>query len=490
MPVCFRFLAADNFSHRTRHALADRRGDGIAKLARRGLPCPGDDEIIRQTLQPRHLPDRKIADVAPSVREHVLAARHAVITGLERLGRLVNRAEVENALREAIMYMAANCDSSTGGICIRLFNNNSRSHMLLRNLKLPEDQIEIIEYFGSERRGESVKRSIAQRQRRDLPFLIAVTNRARMGDAFPSNVEWFLEFTKKAANLNALLQGLLGRACGYGKRSTVIMSDENVQLVEDYKREDGGYIYRTSRHSQIVGTYRRGAPTGLIRLRRDMPDDLVREFFDRLDQDVVAPNIIQDRSTLSAHRAQGDQNYRTGPLLRIADDLGLFEHLERPEVREKLFPTYPDFRIARAADEVTHTRDTDRKLRYTLDEHGDCRFTFREWDGSANHGGVRSRGYGSRDAADRSSAGDTLEPQVNMRKIDADTGEVIDDKRVNGRRMSKQERRPGHWRSEMVTLPLVEPVRELQSGEATYPVAHSPFAKLMSEDERDAAGHI
>ena len=65
-----------------------------------------------------------------------------------------------------------------------------------------------------------------------------------MGDAFPRGVDWFLEFTNKAANLNALLQGLLGRACGYGKRSTVIMSANNVQLVEDYKREHGGYIYK------------------------------------------------------------------------------------------------------------------------------------------------------------------------------------------------------------------------------------------------------
>ena len=35
----------------------------------------------------------------------------------------------------------------------------------------------------------------------------------------------------------------------------------------------------------------------------------------------------------------------------------------------------------------------------------------------------------------------------------------------------------------MVTLPLVSPVRELQAGEATFPVAHSPFSKLMSAEE-------
>src|SRR5262249_44948369 len=153
--------------------------------------------------------------------------------------------------------------NQTTGICIRLVNNNVRSRRLLESLHLNRDEIEVIEYFGPDHRGQSVKRAIRQRMRPDLPFLVAVTNRARMGDAFPREVEWFLEFSNKAADLNALLQGLLGRACGYGKRSTVVMSDENARLVEDYKRTHGDYIYTTSRHSLVVGPFRRGAPTNL-----------------------------------------------------------------------------------------------------------------------------------------------------------------------------------------------------------------------------------
>ncbi len=268
------------------------------------------------------------------------------------------------------------------------------------------------------------------------------------------------------------------------------MSDENAELVEDYKREHGGYIYKTSRHSVVVGPFRRGAPTNLIRLRRDMDDPLVAKFFERVDREVVTPHIIQDSATLRARRARDDKGYRTGPLLRIAEELGLFDHLERPEVRERLFHTYPEFRVARANDEVTHSRSPDRKLRYTLDDNGDCRFTFREWaEGSSNHGGVRSRGYGVRDASDRERAGDTLEPQVNMRKFDPATGEIIDDKRVNGELMDRSQRRSGHWRAEMITLPLVAAVRELQAGEATYPVEHSPFATLLNAEERQRVGY-
>jgi hypothetical protein len=39
-----------------------------------------------------------------------------------------------------------------------------------------------------------------------------VTSKARMGDQFPSDVQYFIEFAQQATDLNALLQGLVGRA--------------------------------------------------------------------------------------------------------------------------------------------------------------------------------------------------------------------------------------------------------------------------------------
>jgi hypothetical protein len=398
------------------------------------------------------------------------------------------RADVEKTLRAAIFHMARNGSTPNTGICIRLFNNNSRSHQLLQNLCLPRTEVDVIEYFGSDHRGRSVKRAIRQRARRDLPFLIAVTNRARMGDAFPREVEWFLEFSNKAANLNALLQGLLGRACGYFKKSTVVMSEENIGIVEAYKETTGGYIYATSPHSLIVGPHRRGAPTSLIRVHRGMDDPLVKKFFDELDQHVVEPHIIQNSARMRPRRSTSENGFRTGPILRIAERIGLLDHLEMKDVREKLFPTYPQFKVARARDEVTHARDKKRKLRYFLDENGDCRFTFREWNNTAsNHGGVRSRGYGANDARNRERAGDTLEPQINMRKFNPATGQPIDDKRIRSEWAQGKERAVGDWRAEMMTLPLVAPVRELQAGKATYPIERGVFSNLLNERERELA---
>jgi hypothetical protein len=42
--------------------------------------------------------------------------------------------------------------------------------------------------------------------------------------------------------------------------------------------------------------------------------------------------------------------------------------------------------------------------------------------------------------------------------------EIIDDKRINGPLADRHKRRAGHWRAEMITLPLVNPVCELQAG--------------------------
>ncbi|MDF2812049.1 MAG: hypothetical protein K0S56_3080 [Microvirga sp.] len=390
------------------------------------------------------------------------------------------RAMVHRVMRQAILAMVAAAPEPIG-ICIRPFNNNTRARAFIDELDLETAGIEVINYFGPEYAGVSVKRALGQRRHADRPFVIVVTNRARMGDAFPARVTWFIDFARQAADLNSLLQGLLGRACGYNKNSTVVLSDQNQGLVEDYRRGRGGYFYPTSRHSIVVGARRRGAPTNVIRLRADMDDNVVRAFFRRLEADVVNGVVLQDRANLSTTR-QRDGSPRTGAILRIAEELGLFDHLESPEVSSQLFPTFPtEFHIARAGDAVPHARDPQRFLRYQLDENGDCRFTFRWTSGGGSHTGVTSRGYGARDATDRARAADNLEPQIHMEKYDPETGEVFFDK-------AEQNKRAGDWRPYMITLPLVTPVRELQEGLATYPNERSPYADLMNEEERDEAG--
>lgn len=164
----------------------------------------------------------------------------------------------------------------------------------------------------------------------------------------------------------------------------------------------------------------------------------------------------------------------------------MFDHLEDSGVRERLYPTFADgFRIARAGDVVERTRSGEAPIGYSLDEAGNIRFTFR-WnpEDGTGHAGIQSRGYGARDATDRARAGDKLEPQIHLRKRDLQTGEIIFDKDE-----PQDAQMPGRWEAKALILPLVRAVRELKTGDQTLPRERSAYSRLLTDDERTAAGY-
>ncbi|HLL00298.1 MAG TPA: hypothetical protein VK539_06900 [Myxococcaceae bacterium] len=387
--------------------------------------------------------------------------------------------EVEKALREAVYKILDDYGDMEEpvGLCVRAFNDNTRTERFIERLALDSELIEVIRYYGPDSTGVSVKRRIAMRKRSDLPYIVFVTNRARMADAFPVQVRFFMDFAQKASDLNALLQGLLGRACGYGKKSTVVLSDTNALIVKAYIDTTGGYVHKTSRHSVAVGGFRRGAPTGMLKLRVEMDDPVVRSFFAEIDKQVVRPNIRLGSTKLSGirNRTVSEQGYRTGPILNIAESLRLFDHIEQADVRKKIFPQIPTgFKVARAGDEVTHVQDSAVKLKYSLDRHGNCRFTFRWLEReSAAKGGAPGRSKGKKDT------GQHMEPTVYVEKFDPKTNKIIDDRDADD---GKQ--RPGAWRAFMVTFPLRKPVREIRPAQLAYPTPLSPYDEWMDADER------
>lgn len=357
------------------------------------------------------------------------------------------------------------------GFCVRAFNDNVRTDALIARLNLNRDQVEIVRYYGARATNVSIKKMIARREHPELPYVIFVTNRARMADAFPADVRFFIDLAQKAQDLNALLQGLLGRACGYGKASTVVLSDFNARVVEAYA-PNGAYVIKTSRHSITVGGgLRRGAPTGMVKLRDEMDDDVVQAFLEDINREVVSLNL-QASARLSPTRAgRGTTGFRTAPILRIAENHGLFDHIEQPAVRAELFPQIlTTFEVARAGDTVQHSRRRSSPLRYQLDGAGDCRFTFRWSDReSGAQGGAAGRAKGSRDT------GQHMEPTIYVEKFDPVTNEAI----------PKGDERVGEWRAFMVTFPLRKPVQEFEVATVAFPTETSAFDHLVTDDERD-----
>lgn len=418
----------------------------------------------------------------PFIRNISMAAYAGSPTMFQRFARKIEyegdqfeyQRDVETAMRQAIEAVLARHAADAAwpiGLCIRAFNNNDRTELLIDRLSLDPERIEIVRYYDRAANGHSVKRAITERRRPDLPYVVFVTNRARMADAFPPAVRFFWDMAQKANNLNALLQGLLGRACGYDKQSTVVMSDANAGIVQAYSARNGGYVYRTSTASIAVGGYRRGAPTTMIKLLDTMQDPVVQAYFAAINAELVTPHLPPGLERVSPPRASGGRPFRTGPILTAAARLGIFEHIEAMPARQALFPQIPmGFSVVRAG-EIVH-RAGGVRLGYQLDEDGGCRFTFR-WssrDASAQ-GGAAGRARGARDTVPH------LEPTIYVEKYDPNTLETI---------AKDDPRQPCAWRAFMITFPLREPVRELVAAEVAYPIETSPYDSWMEPEEREA----
>ena len=398
---------------------------------------------------------------------------------------------------KAMIYKLSDREEPVG-ICVRACNDNQVTRRFIAQLKLDPTKIEVLEFFnhvdedGKLVSSGSVKRILRNRKHPDLPYLIFVTNKARMGDAFPSDVQYFADFSHQASDMNALLQGLLGRACGYNKTSTVVLSDYNANIVANWAQETGGHVYRTSRHS-VTPDLERKRPVGQLHITRDLRDPVVRAFWKRVDGEIVAPMLKQNVAKMAnVSRVRGGT--RTAPLLKIAGDLKLFEHLESSAVRKALFPTlHPTPQapliLAREKSEVKDFTPQGEAvvLRYRMDaaKKGWCAFTFRHSESS--RGGIAGRGKHDKDPrrdaiADRACG--TLNPEITMEKYHAKTGVAFDDRiDEHGNKRSALDLKPGRWRAHTVSFPLVHLVQELVVGTVTFPNERSPLQVHMRPED-------
>jgi hypothetical protein len=386
------------------------------------------------------------------------------------------------ALRGALLALVEREDSPDFGICVRAKNQNEFARELARQLEL-DGVYEVLQYNGSEASGRSVKRIVASRTRKDIPYLLLVTNRARMGDAFPRSARYFIELAERFSDMNAMFQGFLGRACGYNKSTTVIVSETNAALIRDIVYVNGRYIYKPSQGSIIVGMSRRGRPTTLFVLRRDDADPVLAEFFKRIDRFVSQRLIATRDSKLRSRRSiGGDETTQYAPLLTDAAELGVFERIEDPS--SGIAHELPGVSLLRPGQTVESTGAVTDDMTFLLNSAGGCRVTLRENVGSFATGGVRARGkLGG--GSEREGQQMHLEPQILLRKHDPGTGEIISDRKA-------AERKIGDWRPFAVVLPLKRPVRPLIPGEGTLPLDRTIFDAWLDDDQRrqrDAAVH-
>jgi len=382
--------------------------------------------------------------------------------------------DFQQAMGEIIDHCIA--QDPTTGICIRLGNKNDLTDKFIEAMDFDPEKIEVLKFYRES--SYSVKRFLhMNRKRPDLPYIIWVTSKARMGDAFPAEVKFFVECTEKASTLNALLQGLLGRACGYFKGSTVFMSDHNTTVVQEWVDTMGGHVYPGCAHT-IPVKMRRGPRSNMVKLTSDMDDPIVKQFFALVESKIVRQHLIwrgQPKLTAKTRMKDG----RTAPLLQLADKVGLFEHLENPKVVARLFPNvHGKLRIARQ-DEAVHSRNRNGKRieqKYYQDDRGWVGFTFRHSESA--RGGMAGRGHHTEDTGrdsrtDRARVGGRLDPQINVEKYNPKTGIAFDDRKLaNGEKRPRPDQKnltPGDWRAHLITFPLLKSIREIEIADAQLP---------------------
>jgi len=152
------------------------------------------------------------------------------------------------AISDSCKWFIAKNPKNAQGILIRLANDNAAAGELADFLEKSLPGVTIIRYFDNE--FTTIADLLVQQRVSDGFYVIIATARGRMSDSFPSHCAYGLDLTRKSSTLGALLQGVLGRMCGYNKNPIVVLSDMNEKRIREYIESDytkyGGKLLGTS----------------------------------------------------------------------------------------------------------------------------------------------------------------------------------------------------------------------------------------------------
>lgn len=358
------------------------------------------------------------------------------------------RASAETALRDLLIHIVNEGEKQTKGpvgVCVRLFPDNELTQRVLTGMNLPSNLIENVIWFGDDNRGRNIRDAIRSRQHGEKSFLVVVSAKARMGDAFPAQVRYFVDLTQRSTTQNALLQGLLGRACGYNKDTHVIMSDENTQSARSIAN-GVPYALTPSKNTTMVGGRAGTRDIGQVVLRRGV-DAAVDRWFGEIAASITG--IVPPGATLKPARARNGRYHSIYTLPSFKEvEAAIADPVRRQQLLPEVAPgatvdiAKPGDQVTRVVKERKTRRELTRVFGFDTDANGHVRFTFRRLEQVAR-GGSRGRGRGQRDGVSRS---DALEPQLGMEKVDA------------GGRPITAAKKSGVWQVAAVALPLREVV--------------------------------
>lgn len=421
--------------------------------------------------------------------QHVRLDAYSRVDRFRRLAAMIGyagghadyRADCAKALHDLIMHLVRMGEAQTGGpigLCLRGLNDNTATEALQREMNLPQGNVERIGWYGDENKGLTVRDAIRRREHPDRSFLVPVTSKARMGDAFPRQVRYFIDLTQKSSTQNALLQGLLGRACGYGKDTLVVMSEENVAYARAVAAGTP-WALRPCTQVKMVDARVGIRSAAQVVLRRGVDPVLDATFFNELDAHVVA-GLIPDGPTMRPRKAgTGGRRGAIYTMPGFAEVEAALADLDRraallPDVapEDALVAAKPGDTVERIRRDPRTGAETRLKVGFLQDAADRVHFTFRRVD-QVDRGGTGGRGLGRGQTQGQGPAGDHLDPQLGMAKIDA-AGNIVSDVVT-----------PGRWQVQAIALPLRFYVRVgAMGGQVPLPADTCVYDGLLTPAER------
>lgn len=357
------------------------------------------------------------------------------------------------------------------GGCIRFVSDNAKTNEIITQTGL-EQHYQVFRYFGGQlidqdRRQTLTTQEVLERhwdKSDPRPPLFVVTNLARMGDNFPRMIEVFVDLAGTASDMNSLLQGLNGRACGESKFfSQVMLSDDSIRRLRDYVANLGVTGDKGSRHSVTVnGTVVRGRGHKMARVTTlGNSDPLVAKFMRMINEHIVWKRFADKTGN---RVPQGKLPAKPAPyydmcsiLEAVRDDQGrnFIEYLSDPDVQSRLFPNMEYMPIANPLDPHTSLKLKGEAVKYVHAADGTTKLSFRtrptpEID--SGHYGIADRDQRRAAAAqtDRAISTSGLEIQINVMKRKS--------LRANAAEVLKAEEQ-GYPEAYMVTFPLLRETR-------------------------------
>ncbi len=336
------------------------------------------------------------------------------------------------------------------GALVRIANNRRTTEDVLGAMGLdgPDSPYNVIRFYDSD---GDVKPLIWAKTRKDpRPYIVVTVGKGRMGDAFPGSTVMGVDLTHTATDANALLQGVFGRMCGYGKNNPlVVVSNSSKDLLVQYEDNLGATEdFKLSRHvKKSTLTRGRNQRESYFMITDEMIDSDHENSPLRAFRSEVIAYLEKQKSaqeTTNAFVPRRDNQFVNLP--EMMERHGIIEYIAENSMRLDPELRTPA-RIVKVG-EVSRYKQRDgsmAEIAYTLNEAGECKTLVTKVDysssdsahrtsrslGRALSEGLSDRGKVKRDPLPHMSRGrreNGILPVITVKKVDGAGRPVSGDK--------------------------------------------------------------